>query len=219
MAGGVRFKFAGSKVEVAVGTGSAKTITGVTKANPAVVTATAHGLASGDVVKLAAIVGMTELNGQTAVINVLTANTFELLGIDSTGYGTYVSGGTASPVTFSNMCELTGYNRQGGSSQEIDATTICSTAAESETGLPDYGTTQLDFNFAPRTSVQTAIAAAYQAGTMLPVRVTLPNSGGYMVQLGTVQQTSEQASVGGLWTGSLTIKNSGQRFDIAAVTP
>lgn len=219
MAGGVRFKFAGSKVEVAVGTAATKTITGITKASPAVVTATAHGLASGDVVKLAAIVGMTELNGQIAVINVLTANTFELLGIDSTGYTTYVSGGTAAPVTFSNMCELTGYNRQGGTSPEIDATTICSTAAESETGLPDYGTTQLDYNFAPRTAIQIAIKAAYTAGDILPVRVTLPKSGGYMVQLGTVQQTSEQASVGGLWTGSLTIKNTGERFDIAAVTP
>lgn len=219
MAGGVRFKFQGSKIEVAVGTAATKAITAATKANPAVLTSTAHGLASGDAVKIAGVLGMTELNGLTAVVNVLTANTFELLGVDSTGYGTYVSGGTAAPITFSNMCELTGYNRQGGTSPEIDATTICSTAAESETGLPDYGTTQLDFNFAPRTAIQTAIKAAYSAGNILPVRVTLPKDGGYMVQLGAVQQTSEQASVGGLWTGSLTIKNTGERFDIAAVTP
>lgn len=216
MAGGVRFKFQGSKIEVAVGTAATKAISAVSKANPAVVTSTAHGLASGDAVKIAGVVGMTELNGLTAVVNVLTANTFELLGVDSTGYGTYTSGGTAAPITFSNMCELTGYNRQGGTSPEIDATTICSTAAESETGLPDYGTTQLDYNFAPRTAIQIAIKNAYSAGAVLPVRVTLPNAGGYMVQLGTVQQTSEQASVGGLWTGSLTIKNSGERFDIAA---
>lgn len=216
MAGGVRYKFQGSKIEVVTGSGSAKTITGISKANPAVVTSTAHGLASGDVVKIAAVVGMVEVNGGTYVIQNLTANTFSLLGVDSTNYTTYGSGGTATPQTFSSMCELTGYNRQGGSAAEIDATTICSTATESESGLPDYGTTQLDYNFAPQNTIQLAIKAAFTAGSILPVRVTLPNSGGIMVQLGTVQQTSEQASNGSLWTGSLTIKNSGERYDIAA---
>lgn len=36
-----------------------------------------------------------------------------------------------------------------------------------------------------------------------------------MVQLGFVQQTSESASNGGLWTGSMTVRNTGQRIDIA----
>jgi hypothetical protein len=40
---------------------------------------------------------MTQLNGNLYEIANVTANTFELSGINSTAYGTYTSGGTASP--------------------------------------------------------------------------------------------------------------------------
>ena len=45
--------------------GSPKTITGISAANPAVVTSTAHGLATGDVVIIAAVVGMTRKHFRT----------------------------------------------------------------------------------------------------------------------------------------------------------
>ena len=66
--------------------------TGITKANPAVVTSTAHGLVTGNVIRLRKIVGMTALNDWTGPVTVLTANTFRLDGVDSTTYGTFVSG-------------------------------------------------------------------------------------------------------------------------------
>lgn len=210
MAGGVRYKWQGSKVEISTAFDStAKDITAITKANPAVVTSTAHGLQDGAVVEITGVVGMTELNGRRFVVESLTTDTFALVGVDSTGYGTYTSGGDAVAGSFANFCEMTGYNRQGGTSAEIDSTTICSDAAEYETGLPDFGTTQIDYNWAPSVAVQKAIEAAYASGDTIAVRVVLPKNGGTKVQLGTVQQTSEQASNGSLWTGSLTIRNSG----------
>lgn len=218
MSSGLRFKFQGSLIGIitsidAVGTDA---ITAVTKANPAVVTETAHGRASGDVVKISAVVGMTELNGNMYAINVLTANTYALINIDSTNYGTYTSGGEVDGAVFSNFCELTGYNRSGGSAQQIDASSLCSTAVENEVGLADFGTTQLDYNFAPRSTIQAALAALDISKEQTYVRVTLPKSGGYMLIKGAVQQTSEQAANGGLWTGSTTILNDGPRIDIAA---
>ena len=39
-----------------------KTITAITKANPAVVTATGHGYSNGDEVKIRSVGGMTEVN-------------------------------------------------------------------------------------------------------------------------------------------------------------
>jgi hypothetical protein len=75
---------------------TAKTITGVTKANPAVVTSTAHGFSNGDIVHIDGIVGMTQLNDRRFTVANQTANTFELLGENSTNYTTYVSGGTAN---------------------------------------------------------------------------------------------------------------------------
>lgn len=77
---------------------TAKNITAITKANPAVVTSNAHGYANGDVLNLAAILGMVELNGKEVTVANATTNTYQLLGIDSTNYGTYISGGTSQRV-------------------------------------------------------------------------------------------------------------------------
>ena len=105
------------------GTATAKAITGISKAKPAVVTATGHGLKSGDVVTVDAVVGMTEINGTTAPIKVLTANTFELVGIDSTAFTTYGSAGTATPLVFLETCQHKSYSGFDGQASERDTTT------------------------------------------------------------------------------------------------
>jgi len=82
----------------AVVTNAAKTITGVTAANPAVVTSSAHGFSNGDRVVIQSVSGMTELNNRHfAVANVAT-NTFQLSGVNSSAYTAYASGGTASKI-------------------------------------------------------------------------------------------------------------------------
>jgi hypothetical protein len=174
-----------------------------------------HGLADGDIVKLTGVGGMTEVNNGTFIVNVVTPGTFELLNINATAYGTYTSGGEVLKATLSNFCELTNYNRTGGTSPEIPTTTICSTSQEYVLGLPDYGTTQIDFNFAPLTTVQQAIQSFYESGAVMGVKIVLPDSGGTLVQLGFIQQTNESAGVGGLWTATMTIRNTGPREDFA----
>lgn len=77
----------------------AKNITGITQANPGVVTSAAHGLASADEIYVSGIVGMTQLNGRNFKVVVLTVNTFTLtdladVGINTTSYTAYSSGGT-----------------------------------------------------------------------------------------------------------------------------
>lgn len=76
------------------------TITGITQANPGVVTYTGTDPSNGDEVEIAGVSGMTQVNGRRfTVANVNAgANTFELSGVDTTGYGAYTSGGTASRV-------------------------------------------------------------------------------------------------------------------------
>lgn len=216
MAGGLRYKFHGSQIKVLTGYDAespSTALTAITKANPAVVTAASHGLVDGDVVKITGVVGMTEVNNGVFAVEYVSGTQFKLVDTDSSGYGTYTSGGLIDEGTFSNLCELTNYNRQGGTSPEIAATTICSTAQEFEVGLPDFGTTQIDFNFAPLTSVQGALHAFYLSGDKMAVKVILPNSGGNMVQIGFVQQESETAGVGGIYTASATIRNTGNRYD------
>jgi Ubiquitin-activating enzyme E1 FCCH domain len=219
MAGGLRYKFHGAQIKVLVGYAAESpsvAITGITKANPAVVTYSgADVIAEGDVVKITNVGGMTEVNDQVFIVGTVNtgSNTFELADTDSTGYGTYTSGGQFDVGEFSTLCELTNYNRQGGTSPEISATSACSTAQEYEIGLPDFGTTQIDFNFAPRTTVQGALHAFYLSGDVTAVKVILPKSGGNLVQLGFVQQESETAGVGGIFTASATIRNTGNRYD------
>jgi hypothetical protein len=85
-------------------TEAAKAIVSITKANPAVVEVTAHGYTAGQDVYLSVPTGMTELNGRWVRVGATTTNTFQALdqvdgsNINSTSYGTYVSGGTAARV-------------------------------------------------------------------------------------------------------------------------
>jgi hypothetical protein len=218
MAGSVRYKFQGSTIAVVTGfhgSSPSKAITAITKANPAVVSVSAHGFSNGDVVKISDVVGMTELNGGVYIIDNKTTGTFELVDVDSRGYGTYTSGGHVDLAQFSQFCELTNYNRQGGTTPEIDATTLCSTAKEYELGLPDFGTTQLGYLWAPRNALQTALHDAFTAGDEIAVKIVLPKSGGTAVQLAFVQQESETVAVGGIWTAQTTLKNTGNRADFA----
>lgn len=72
------------------------TITNVTQANPGVVTTELnHGYSDGEDTTISGIVGMTALNGQTVTVTVLTEKTFSI-GVDTSGYGAYVSGGVSS---------------------------------------------------------------------------------------------------------------------------
>jgi hypothetical protein len=96
-----------------------KTVSGFTNANPAKVTATAHGYSTGDTVTFpnagiilsafnpASITANLnqQTNGiqvaQTYVTTVIDANNFTLNGVDSTSFGTYISGGVVmKPMRF-----------------------------------------------------------------------------------------------------------------------
>lgn len=85
-------------------TEAAKTIVSITKANPAVVQVMAHGYTAGQDVFLSVPTGMTELNGRWFRVGTTTTDTFQLLdqvdgsNINSTSFGTYVSGGTAARI-------------------------------------------------------------------------------------------------------------------------
>lgn len=73
-----------------------KNISGITQTNPAVVTSTAHGFSNGEKVYITGVQGMAEVNNQLYVVANKTTDTFELTGVDATGYAAYSSGGQAS---------------------------------------------------------------------------------------------------------------------------
>lgn len=91
-----------------------KAISGITKAAPPVVTATAHGAPNGWRVAITNVKGMTQINAKNnppksaeyyKAANV-AANTLELSGVDATGFGTYTSGGI---LRYNQPVDLTSY--------------------------------------------------------------------------------------------------------------
>lgn len=90
--------------ESLAGVQATKTITGITQANPGVVTSASHGYSNGDELDLESIVGMTELNGMRVRVANKAANTYELqdvngVNINTTAYTAYASGGTSARTT------------------------------------------------------------------------------------------------------------------------
>ncbi len=83
-----------------VKTKASAAITGVSKANPGVVTAATHGFTDGDIVQHGVVTGMPELNYRMAVVTNKAAGTYELYDlagnkIDTSGYAAVGTAGTA----------------------------------------------------------------------------------------------------------------------------
>jgi hypothetical protein len=216
MAKGQSLKFQGSSLAVITGAAGTQAITGASKANPCVLTTAGHNFVVGDVTRISGVLGMTQLNGNDYVVKAITAGSITLDGVDSTDYTTWASGGIAAKGIFSNFCELTGFDRSGGASAEIETTTICSDAQEFETGLKSFGNLKLNYNFAS-TVVINAFDAAQAAATPLMIKRILPKSAGATVWNTLVLETGESAEVNGVWKGSATIKITGGAFNFIPV--
>ncbi|PIB94224.1 TadE/TadG family type IV pilus assembly protein [Caulobacter sp. FWC2] len=84
---------------------SAQTITGITKANPAVVTVSNHGYATGDKVYISGITGNdASLNGATYTITKVNSNSFSLNGVTTTK--NYNSGGGVARKCLTSSCTI-----------------------------------------------------------------------------------------------------------------
>lgn len=113
-----------SKVAVAVQTAlaAAVTITAISKANPAVITAT-NTYTNGDIVLLK-ISGMTQLDYRVVRVAAAAAGSFQAEGVDSTNFDTFTSG-TAEKITFgASAATLQDINASGGEAAPIPVSTI-----------------------------------------------------------------------------------------------
>jgi len=111
---------------------AAKTVTGATAANPVVITAVAHGYATGDFVKLENLGGMVEVNDRFFTGTVLTVDTFSI-GVDGTLFTAYTSGGTAKKALVPLKPDF-GFGARY--SLPSDFLAVVQLAPESATGVP-----------------------------------------------------------------------------------
>jgi len=114
---------------------AAKTITGITKANPGVVSSADHGYSNGDYVYLD-LLGMYQLDEKVVRVANVAAGTFELEGVDTTNFDTFTSGG-AQKLTFgTSITTALTVNGSGGEFDFVDTTTIHQNTKSQIPGLP-----------------------------------------------------------------------------------
>ena len=131
-----------------------KTITAITKANPAVVTSSSHGYSNGDFITITSVVGMTEVNGKTFKVADKTTNTFELQDVDgndinSSSYTTYSSAGTANKIYQITTNYTTAQLFDLKFAQSADTMYICHSSHEvsklTRTGHTSWTLSEVDF--------------------------------------------------------------------------
>ena len=162
-----------TKLYIAGTPGSALSITAITKAVGAVVTAT-NTLAVGDSVLFGAVLGMPEIASQIGIVTAATGTSFTT-NIDSSGYASAGTTGTAAPQTFTKIGNVHDYSGFDGSATELDRTNFDSVAMENFPGLQDFG--QFSFNMdVDDTDVgQIAMRAAKTNATVAIWKVALPS--------------------------------------------
>ncbi|MEQ9902578.1 ubiquitin-activating E1 FCCH domain-containing protein [Pectobacterium aroidearum] len=83
--------------------GTALNITGITNANPGVITTDiTHGFSSGQVIRIAGVTGMTGINDIALTVEVISPHSFSI-GINTTGSGAWTSGGVVTPNLRNNL--------------------------------------------------------------------------------------------------------------------
>ena len=175
------------------------TISGATKANPGVVTATGHGLKEGQQVTIASVGGMTQLNGNVYTVRNPAANTFELYGtdgvssVDSSAYGTYTSGGTATHgvvvLSSTNGAFVTGETITGGTSGN---TAIIQADAVGLKGVRQYdfsATKQVGMAGSPAYTADVSRGATYGESLQITGNVSVANSNASVTGFGTLFNT------------------------------
>jgi hypothetical protein len=166
----------GSKLEIATGSGGVKNITAMAPGNPTIFTCAAHGFTNGTVAAFAAVVGTVaaSINGTSRVISNVTANTFAVDDLDSTGLA-YTSGGTATPQTWTKINGLTSFDGIDGSADEVDTTDLDSTAKEFISGIRDEGKFGFEVKRLKTDAGQIAMRAVLASGAVTALRLTTPD--------------------------------------------
>ena len=166
-----------SKFYVSGTPGTAQSVTGITKATKAVVTAT-NTVAVGDVVIFGAVVGMPEINGLIGIVQASPAPTGAsyAVNIDSSGFATAGTTGTATPQTFTKIGNVTDFSNDGGSVNNIDVTILDSTAKEYRPGLQDMGSYTMSFQTDDTDAGQLALIAARNTLAVVVFKQVYPGS-------------------------------------------
>lgn len=193
------------RVEVALTFAAAKTISAITKASPGVATSTSHALTEGTIGYLSSVGGMTELEDQVASVDATATNTFNLEGLDTTGFTTFSTSASFTPVaTWGTVSATTGYEISGGEADQLDLTTLLDNQRQLDVGMLAAQVLKFDALSDLQAAAMAFISAAARAGTMVIMRVTLSNGERRIVR-GYPTLPSESLAVNQVASGSFSV--------------
>lgn len=162
-----------------------KTITGITKASPGVVTSASHGYSNGDYIFIQSQ-GMHQLNDKVVRVAGVTTDTFQLEGVDTTAFDTFVSA-TCGKLTFgTSITTATTMSNSGGGFDMVDTTTIHGNQKSEMPGLPSSQSYQFDNIWDPADAGQIAMKTASDAQAKRAFKFTFGTGGKIMVFAGYV---------------------------------
>lgn len=111
----------GAVVSIASAYAASITVTAISNASTAVASAEGHGLANGDIVEVTS--GWSRLNSRIARVAGVTADTFQLDGINTTSTNLYPAGGGAGSVrkvsTWQQITQVLEFTTSGGEQQFV----------------------------------------------------------------------------------------------------
>ena len=206
----------GVKVEIAATYAAAKTVTAVTLASPGVATSTSHGLANDTVGYFDAVTGMVQLQDQACRVKNQATNTFELQGLNTSGYSAFTAGNFIPVATWATLGEATSYSIGGGASEKLDVTTLLDIVRKEEAGLLPVSNVSINVVAQDTPSAaQLLLETAIQTQGKVVVRITLGN-GAVRVFRAEPSIPGEDVQVGAVGTGSLDMAVKGFVLKLAA---
>jgi len=155
---------------------AAQTITGITKADPAVATFSSGTLPADGAYVVFDVTGMTQVDGRVFRVAGGSGSTFQLAGLDSTAFGTFVSG-TCQVITFGTaLSTATGLQGSGGDFEFVDITTIHDSIRKQMPGVASPATYTFESIWDVADAGLIALNEASENQTLLAVRFTFANS-------------------------------------------
>jgi len=152
---------------------------------------------------------MTDINGLSGTVLAVTSTTSFVVDIDSRAFTTYTSGGTATPIAWTQIKEVKGIKPAGASASKIDVTDLDSTAKEYRTGLMDNGTLGIDVNILESDPGQTAALAMFSDSLTKDMKVVSPAKTRTFNATCLKWPTIPDSAVDGVQTGSAEFQING----------
>ena len=167
----------GVTLALATAYGSALTVSALSNASPASATSTSHGLSDGEIVVVTS--GWSKLDARVVKVDEIDANTFTMVGIDTTSTTNYPPGsGTGSVMevtTWTQISQIMDVQTSGG---EMGFVTYSFLEQSFETQLPTQAspmTLTIQIADDPALAGYSAIKTAAEARATRAMKVTYPS--------------------------------------------